>query len=58
MNLWPFSLARYTFPNLPLPSGLPMSKSDNCHRRSLPPLPLDRGTMAVAVEAAAPAAAA
>ncbi len=35
MYLLLFSLARYTLPNLPLPSGLPMSKSDNCHRRSL-----------------------
>ena len=29
-----FSLARYTFPNFPLPSGFPMSKSLNVHLRS------------------------
>lgn len=28
-----FSRARYTLPNLPLPSGLPMSKSESFHRR-------------------------
>eukprot|EP00955_Chlamydomonas_euryale_P094799 364892-Chlamydomonas_euryale.AAC.9 len=26
-----FSRARYTLPNLPLPSGLPISKSDSVH---------------------------
>lgn len=29
------SLARYTLPNFPWPSGLPMSKSASCHLRSL-----------------------
>ena len=29
-----FSRARYTLPNLPLPSGLPMSKSLNDHLRT------------------------
>jgi hypothetical protein len=35
MNLLRFSRARYTLPNLPRPSGLPMSKSSSCHRRSV-----------------------
>lgn len=35
MYLLLFSLARYTLPNFPLPSGLPMSNSESCHRRSL-----------------------
>lgn len=29
------SLAKYTLPNFPWPSGLPMSKSASCHLRSL-----------------------
>lgn len=29
-----FSRARYTFPNLPDPNGLPISKSDNFHPRA------------------------
>jgi hypothetical protein len=33
-----FSRARYTLPNLPLPSGRPMSKSSKVHRLPGPPL--------------------
>lgn len=40
INMLFFSRARYTFPNLPRPSGLPMSKSVSCHRRAAAAPPL------------------
>lgn len=50
------SRARYTFPNLPRPSGLPMSKSVSCQRRmaAAAPLLLGRSAAGLLPSAASP----